>query len=315
MRASGLPGASAGSAATAVGAGAALAAVAAVAAVAAARSAALVGARRPLSGRRMPARAGASAPPVVGRPCHPERQPRRASAGAGAGLGRFGLGAPVRAALVGRLDDRDLGVVRDRRPFLDEDLLEDAGERRRDLGVDLVGDDLEERLVLRDRVAGLLQPLADRPLGDALAELGHRHLGHVLFLRVAGRTGAAASFCARHSVAHRATQRRQRAVRRPAVLPLSATDQVGLGRQMRVREAVAGARQARILGSRRRFPSNPPPSTHWIRIWQEEATADGARGGTDPAPDCRCSKGIRAIQECGVIRDAPARGATFGQDE
>ena len=88
----------------------------------------------------------------------------------GAGRGR---------AVVSRLDDRDLGVVRDGRALLGQDLLEDALERRRDLGVDLVGDDLEQRLVLVDVVAGLLQPLADRPLGDALAELGHRHLGHV----------------------------------------------------------------------------------------------------------------------------------------
>ena len=81
--------------------------------------------------------------------------------------------------LVGGLDDGDLGVVRDRRAFLGQDLLEDALVRRRHLRVDLVGDDLEQRLVLVDMVAGLLEPLADRPLGDALAELGHRHLRHV----------------------------------------------------------------------------------------------------------------------------------------
>ncbi len=89
-----------------------------------------------------------------------------------------GLGSRAAGLLVG-LDHRDLGVVRDRGALLGEDLLEHARERRRHLGVDLVGDDLDERLVLRDRVAGLLQPLADRPLGHALAELGHRHLGHV----------------------------------------------------------------------------------------------------------------------------------------
>jgi hypothetical protein len=27
-------------------------------------------------------------------------------------------------------------------------------------------------------IARLLEPLADRPFGDALAELGHRHLRH-----------------------------------------------------------------------------------------------------------------------------------------
>ena len=41
------------------------------------------------------------------------------------------------------IDDRDLGVVGDRGALLGQDLLEDALERRRDLGVDLVRDDLE----------------------------------------------------------------------------------------------------------------------------------------------------------------------------
>ena len=59
---------------------------------------------------------------------------------------------------------------------------ERALERRRDLGVDLVGDDLDDRLVLVDVVADLLEPLPDGPLGDALAELGHRHRGHGLIL-------------------------------------------------------------------------------------------------------------------------------------
>ena len=93
-------------------------------------------------------------------------------------LRRRGLSRCAAGLLLG-LDHGDLGVVRDGGAFLGEDLLEHARERRRHLGVDLVGDDLEERLVLRDRIARLLQPLADRPLGHALAELGHRHLGHV----------------------------------------------------------------------------------------------------------------------------------------
>src|SRR6185436_16103355 len=65
------------------------------------------------------------------------------------------------------------------RPFLGKDLAQGPLERRRDLRVDLVGHDLDQRLVLGDMIARLLQPLPDRPLGDALAELGHRHLGHV----------------------------------------------------------------------------------------------------------------------------------------
>ena len=54
----------------------------------------------------------------------------------------------------------------------------DLGQRprrgRRHLGVDLVGRDLEERLVARDGLAHRLQPLGDGALGDGLAELGHR---------------------------------------------------------------------------------------------------------------------------------------------
>ncbi len=117
------------------------------------------------------------------RPAPPRARPAAAAGSAGCEVAdrtgrRGGLGR-VPGAVVGRLDDRDLGVVRDRRAFLDEDLAQDALERRRHLGVDLVGDDLDERLVLRDMVARLLEPFPDRPLGNALAELGHRHLGHV----------------------------------------------------------------------------------------------------------------------------------------
>jgi hypothetical protein len=42
---------------------------------------------------------------------------------------------------------------------------------RRDLGVDLVGGDLEQRLVDLDGVADLLQPAGDGAFGDALAQL------------------------------------------------------------------------------------------------------------------------------------------------
>ena len=59
-------------------------------------------------------------------------------------------------------------------PFGHEDLGEHAGCGRGHLGVDLVGRDLEERLVLGDSVADLLQPADDGALGDRLAELRHR---------------------------------------------------------------------------------------------------------------------------------------------
>jgi hypothetical protein len=45
----------------------------------------------------------------------------------------------------------------------------------RDLGVDLVGRDLEQALVGLDRVTDLLEPTGDRSLGDALAERGEDH--------------------------------------------------------------------------------------------------------------------------------------------
>ena len=115
---------------------------------------------------------------------------RRGRSLVGAGRAARGLGGRGRrrcrrrcggggVGFVAGVDDRDLGVVGDGRALLGQDLLEDALERRRDLGIDLVGDDLEERLVLVDVVADLLEPFPDRPLGDALAELGHRHLRHV----------------------------------------------------------------------------------------------------------------------------------------
>jgi len=58
-----------------------------------------------------------------------------------------------------------------------------SARRRRatDLGVDLVGDDSSSGSSWR-RCHRVLEPLPDRPLGHALAELGHRHLGHVSLL-------------------------------------------------------------------------------------------------------------------------------------
>ena len=79
------------------------------------------------------------------------------------------------------VDLRDLGVVGHRLAFLDQDRRERPGEGRGHLRVDLVGDDLDDRLVLVDVLPDLLEPLADGPLRHALAELGHRHLGHGSF--------------------------------------------------------------------------------------------------------------------------------------
>ena len=49
--------------------------------------------------------------------------------------------------------------------------------RRRDLRVNLIGDDLDQRLILGDGLARLLQPLADRAFRDGLAKLRHRDVG------------------------------------------------------------------------------------------------------------------------------------------
>ena len=62
-----------------------------------------------------------------------------------------------------------------------EDLGQGAGRRGGDLGVDLVGGDLEQRLVDCDVVADGLQPLGDGAFGDAFTECREgyvsRHVG------------------------------------------------------------------------------------------------------------------------------------------
>jgi hypothetical protein len=74
-------------------------------------------------------------------------------------------------------DDREVAADGDDRVLLDEDLREDTGSRRGDLGVDLVGGDLEEWFVDLDGVALGLQPPGDGALGDGLAQRRHRHRG------------------------------------------------------------------------------------------------------------------------------------------
>src|SRR2546426_1011164 len=58
-------------------------------------------------------------------------------------------------------------------PLLHLDLGQHARRGRRNLGVHLVGRDLEQRLVPLHFVTQLLEPLAQGPLGDGLAHLGH----------------------------------------------------------------------------------------------------------------------------------------------
>ena len=57
--------------------------------------------------------------------------------------------------------------------FLDDDLGDHACRWRRNLGIHFVRRNLEDRLITLYRVAHLLQPFRQRPLGDRLAHLGH----------------------------------------------------------------------------------------------------------------------------------------------
>ncbi len=89
------------------------------------------------------------------------------------GLGRR-RGRRRRGRLLARRANRgDDAVDRDRFAFLDADLEQRARRRRRNLGVHLVGGNLEQRLVAIDAVADLLDPADDRALGDRLAHLRH----------------------------------------------------------------------------------------------------------------------------------------------
>ncbi len=77
-----------------------------------------------------------------------------------------------------RFQNRDERLHGHRLPFLHLDLREDAGRWCRDLGVDFVGRDLEQRLIPLHMIAGLLAPLRQRPLYNALAHLGHHDVSH-----------------------------------------------------------------------------------------------------------------------------------------
>ena len=109
------------------------------------------------------------------RRCRPgPRAAAVASAAAGRGwrrsLGDAGADAACSPASPIVADDR---VDRHRLALVDLDLEKRPRDRGGDLGVDLVGRDLEDRLVALDRVADFLEPLGDGALGDGLAHLGH----------------------------------------------------------------------------------------------------------------------------------------------
>jgi hypothetical protein len=56
------------------------------------------------------------------------------------------------------------------------DLRHGAGGGRLDLGVDLVGRDLDQDVVLGDLIALLFMPLQDGAFGDRVTHLRHGHL-------------------------------------------------------------------------------------------------------------------------------------------
>ena len=103
---------------------------------------------------------------------------RRLSGGRGGdGLGgrRLSRGRRRGGGTAGtRADHGQHGAHLDRLVLRDDDLEKRAGHRRRNLGVDLVGGDLEQGLVDLDRVADLLEPAGHGALGDGLPESRQR---------------------------------------------------------------------------------------------------------------------------------------------
>ena len=97
---------------------------------------------------------------------------RRRGCVAGCGLRRRGAGAFLDLAEQ-RADGDGVAV-------LGGDVAEHAGGRRRHLDRHLVGLELDQRLVDRDRVARLLEPFADGRLGHQFAERGHADFSHDL---------------------------------------------------------------------------------------------------------------------------------------
>jgi hypothetical protein len=121
----------------------------------------------------------------------------------------------VRAAVT---DHCELGTDLDRLVLGHHDALEYTGGGRRDLGVDLVGRDLEQRLVDGDLVTLLLEPAGDSAFRDALTERRHghgeRHLRGVPLVERDADAGAAGTvvgeFVSRRCVGGRSAVRVQR---------------------------------------------------------------------------------------------------------
>src|SRR5882762_11696976 len=86
------------------------------------------------------------------------------------------------------LHDGDLRPRLHRLAFFGEDLPKDAGHRRRHLGIDLVGINLEHRLELDDPVAWFDEPFRDRPFMNRLPKLWHDDAGGLSSHQYAARS-------------------------------------------------------------------------------------------------------------------------------
>ncbi|KDN86437.1 ABC transporter ATPase [Kitasatospora cheerisanensis KCTC 2395] len=116
------------------------------------------------------AAAGAAAGPRRGRRGLGHRRGRSLGGRSRSGLGGGRRGGGGGAGAV--VDDRQLGAHLDGLVLADLDRGQDAGGRRRDLGVDLVGGDLEQGLVHLHALTLGLQPAGDGAFGHALAQRG-----------------------------------------------------------------------------------------------------------------------------------------------
>ena len=205
---------------------------------------------------------------LLGRRCRPPAlggwlgvwllaSPARApGSGSGCRLGfaasGFGLrlaARPAGGAAAPRLADHGQhGADLDGLVLLDPDLQQRAGGRGGDLGVDLVGGDLQQRLVGLDRVADLLEPAAHRALGDALAQCGQGHLGPA---------GGAATRIA--AADRRRRIRRHWTLRAPVSAPARPRHLLGVGRRARVGLRLGRRRLGLLRFARPRTP-RPPAS-------------------------------------------------------
>ncbi len=92
----------------------------------------------------------------------------------------------IRGDRAGREDRCEEGPDLDRLALGDEQFADDTVAGARDLGVDLVRRDLEQRLVTSNGLTRLLEPLRDRSFRHGDTHLGH----HDLDLRSGGQSGS-----------------------------------------------------------------------------------------------------------------------------